>query len=434
MSRRIAMISDHASPLGCLGGVDSGGQNVYVAQTAKHLAALGFQVDVFTRCDDRRLAEVTVCQPGVRVIHVVAGPRSFVPKEELLPYMEEFTWQMLRFSQRRGVVYDLAHAHFWMSGLVAADLKSRLGLPFVITFHALGRVRRMHQGGADRFPEERIAIEQRLMAEADRILAECPQDEEDQVRLYGASRSKIRLVPCGFDKDELWPVAKERARQHLGLDPVDPIVLHVGRMVPRKGIDNVVRGFARLVHEHDMAARLLIVGGDSDEPDPQQTPEIGRLCQIADQECVSDRVLFAGRKGRHELKYFYSAADVFVTTPWYEPFGITPLEAMACGTPVIGANVGGIKYSVRDGQTGYLVPPNDADALGERLAYLLKRPQLQRRFSEQAVARVQRLFTWRRVSAQIAAVYEEILDSSRLATPTGHRLAAAAVQRAAAGG
>lgn len=435
MSRYIAMISEHASPLSCLGGVDSGGQNVYVAQVAKHLAAFGYQVDVFTRRDDARLSEITVCQPGVRVIQISAGSPRFMPKEELLPLMEEFGRQVMRFSDRRGIEYDLAHAHFWMSGLVAAELKRLRGLPFVMTFHALGRVRQRHQGDADRFPKERIAIEQRLMAQADRILAECPQDEEDQVRLYGASRAKIRLVPCGFDKDELWPVDKARARRHLRLDTREPIVLHVGRMVPRKGVDNVVRGFARLVRDHAFAARLVIVGGESDGPDPLRTPEIGRLCEIAAEENVADRVVFAGRKARQDLKYYYSAADVFVTTPWYEPFGITPLEAMACGTPVIGANVGGIKYSVRDGQTGFLVPPNDADALGERLAYLLKRPQLQRRLSQQAVDRVQRLFTWRRVSAQIAAVYEEILDTNRLAPrPDANIAVPSTVQRAAAGG
>lgn len=435
MPRRIAMISEHASPLGCLGGVDSGGQNVYVAQVAKHLAAFGNDVDVFTRRDDARLPEIVPCQPRVRVVHVPAGPPSFVAKEELLPFMGDFRRQMLRFCHRHELEYDLIHAHFWMSGLVAAEVKRRRKWPFVMTFHALGRVRRMHQREADRFPEERLAIEDRLMVEADRLIAECPQDEEDQVRLYGARREKIRLVPCGFDKAELWPVGKNEARQQLGLDPCERIVLHVGRMVPRKGVDNAVRGFARLVHRHGIAGRLVIVGGESDQADPFLTPEIGRLQNIAREEKVFDRVSFVGRKGRSDLKYYYSAADLFVTTPWYEPFGITPIEAMACGTPVIGANVGGIKYSVRDGQTGFLVPPNEPDALGERLAYLFERPSLLRQFSQQAIERVNRMFTWRRVSAQIAEVYDELLDISLPAIPvTGGTAVQAAGYRAAAGG
>ena len=436
MRRRTAMISEHASPLNCLGGVDSGGQNVYVAQVAKHLAALGYDVDVFTRRDDAFSPEVFDCQRGVRVIHLTAGPPSFVPKEELLPFMDEFCRQLLHFADQQGIDYDLVHAHFFMSGLVAAEIKRRRGWPFVITFHALGRVRRLHQREADRFSPERISIEHRLMDEADWIIAECPQDEEDQIKLYGAKPDKIRLVPCGFDKTELWPLAKHEARRQLGLDPGEPIVLHVGRMVPRKGVDNTVRGFARLVRRHGVAARLLIVGGESDEPDPGRTPEIGRLQKIAADENVADRVVFVGRKGRAELKYYYSAADVFVTTPWYEPFGITPIEAMACGTPVIGANVGGIKYSVRDGQTGYLVPPNDPDALGERLAYLLERPHVRHRFSQQAVDRVNRLFTWKRVSAQIADAYEEILCSIASPVPAAAGMAASPVdvRTIAAGG
>jgi D-inositol-3-phosphate glycosyltransferase len=434
MPYRIAMISEHASPLDGLGGVDSGGQNVYVAQVAKHLAALGHQVDVFTRRDDPQLPEMTECRPGMRVIHVKAGPPSFVPKEELLPFMDEFRRRMLRFADRNHVDYDLMHAHFFMSGLVAAEIKRLREVPFVITFHALGRVRRLHQREADRFPTQRIAIEQRVMAEADRIIAECPQDEEDQRRLYGARPEKIRLVPCGFDQGELWPVPKLEARRRLNLGEAEPIVLHVGRMVPRKGVDNAVRGFARLINRHGVPAKLVIAGGESDQADPVRTPEIGRLQKIAAEENVGDRVLFVGRKGRDELKYYYSAADVFVTTPWYEPFGITPLEAMACGTPVIGANVGGIKYSVRDGHTGYLVPPNDADALGERLAHLVQRPQLLQRFSQQAVERVNRSFTWKRVSAQIEEVYDELLGRELPAVASTTALAAPLDYRAAAAG
>jgi D-inositol-3-phosphate glycosyltransferase len=436
MPRRIAMISEHASPLDCLGGVDSGGQNVYVAQVARHLAALGYTIDIFTRRDNPFSKEIVQFRRGVRVVQVKAGPPSFVPKEELLGFMEEFRHQVLCFADRQEIDYDLIHAHFFMSGLVAAEIKCIHGIPFVVTFHALGQVRRIHQREADRFPTERIAIEQRVMNEADCVIAECPQDRLDQIRLYGAEANKIRVVPCGFDKAELWPVGKREARRQIGFDTSEPIVLHVGRMVPRKGVDNAVRGFARLVREHGIAGRLVIVGGESDEPDPVRTPEIARLQTIAAAEKVADRVHFVGRKGRDALKYYYSAADVFVTTPWYEPFGITPLEAMACGTPVIGAKVGGIKYSVRDGQTGYLVAPNNAEALGERLAYLLERPQLLRRFSQQAIDRVNRLFTWQRVSAQLAEVYEELLDNrlSTIAVPSRVAASPLACRATVAGG
>ncbi len=165
--------------------------------------------------------------------------------------------------------------------------------------------------------------------------------------------------------------------------------------------------------QHGIRARLLIVGGDSDDPDPQITPEIGRLRQIASAEGLDQDVVFVGRRDREQLRYYYSAADVFVTTPWYEPFGITPVEAMACGTPVVGSNVGGIKFTVRDGENGYLVPPNDPDALAERIAHLYQNPKLLSVLSRQAVRRANDLFTWQRVTGAVADLYEEVLSASQ---------------------
>jgi phosphoheptose isomerase len=400
-----------------LGGIDSGGQNVYVGQLARNLAELGWEVDVFTRRDSDRLPEIAEWVNGVRIIHVPAGPPEPIRKERLLPYMNDFLTYMLQFCKYQREAYDLLHANFWMSGLVAAELKQALGIPFVITFHALGRVRRIYQGDADQFPDGRFAIEDRIMAEADRIIAECPQDEEDMIRLYNADPSRITIVPCGFDPTEFSPLSKPLARFGLKLDPDERVILQLGRMVPRKGVDNAIRGFARLVHQHQLPSRMLIVGGDSDDPDPQVTPEIGRLTQVAVEENVAAQVQFVGRRGRDVLRYYYSAADLFVTTPWYEPFGITPVESMACGTPVIGANVGGIKFTVRDNETGYLVPPNDPETLGERMAYLYRNPKLLSVFSRQAINRANGLFTWRRAAESLAAVYEEVTTARQ---PTRH--------------
>jgi glycosyltransferase involved in cell wall biosynthesis len=337
MTRRVALISEHASPLGVLGGVDSGGQNVYVGQLAKHLATLGWEVDVFTRRDSERLPEIAEWVDRIRIVHVPAGPPCYVRKEDMLPFMDEFSQYMQRFCRCQRETYDLVHANFWMSGLVAGELKKALGLPFVVTFHALGRVRRLHQKEADQFPDVRFDIEDRIVAEADRILAECPQDEEDLIRLYNADPVKVSIVPCGFDPLELSPISKPLARYALTIPPEERVILQLGRMVPRKGVDTVIRGLGRLVRQHHITARLLIVGGESDDPDPAVTPEIGRLMAIAEEEGVRDLVTFVGRRGRETLKYYYSAADVFVTVPWYEPFGITPVEAMLPWSPAAAA-------------------------------------------------------------------------------------------------
>ncbi|QDV36267.1 glycosyltransferase [Tautonia plasticadhaerens] len=407
--RRIALISDHASPLATLGGVDGGGQNVYVGQLARHLVARGDRVDIFTRRDAGNLPDIVPWGEGGRVIHVPAGPAGRVRKEELLPYMGEFIEFVLRHCRRRP--YDLVHANFFLSALVAAEVKRVVETPFVVTFHALGRVRRLHQGGADAFPEERLAIEDRAVREADRIIAECPQDEDDLHILYGADPARIRTVPCGFDPDEFRPLSKPLARAMLGLDGHGPILLQLGRMVPRKGVDNVIRGLALLRNGSGIPARLLIVGGESSTPDPRLTPEIGRLMAIAEREGVADAVTFVGSRGRDALNAYYSAADVFITTPWYEPFGITPLEAMACGTPVVGSAVGGIRSTVQDGRTGYLVPPEDPPALAARLADLLGDPERLRAFGRRAVHVARSRYTWARVAESVSAVYEELIPS-----------------------
>jgi D-inositol-3-phosphate glycosyltransferase len=422
--RKIALISDHASPLASAGGVDSGGQNIYVAQVARHLGRLGFTVDVFTRRDSTNLPQIVELAPRVRVVHVAAGPAQFVRKEDLLPLMDDFYAYVRDFAAEHGG-YHLVHANFFMSGLVAMRLKQEFGTPFVITFHALGRVRRLHQNEADQFPSLRVRIEDEAIAQADAIIAECPQDESDLTTLYPADPDKVSVIPCGFDKAEFWPIARPFARRALGFDPKERIILNIGRLVPRKGIDNAIRALGRLARRHATVAKLVVVGGNSDVPCPLLTPEIGRLQQIAAEEGVAEQLLFTGRRSREFLKLYYNAADIFVTTPWYEPFGITPLEAMACGTPVVGADVGGIKYSVSDGFTGNLVPPNDPDALAAALAKLYGDADYRKQLGRNAIDRVHEQFTWGKVSASIAALYQNVLAGTAARRPAA-RVAVAA--------
>jgi D-inositol-3-phosphate glycosyltransferase len=402
---RIALISEHASPLAALGGVDAGGQNIYVAHVARCLVDEGHSVDVFTRRDDPSLAPVVYVRPRLRVLHIPAGPPEFVPKERLLSFMPQFADACERLCNA-GLHYDVVHANFFMSGWVALQLKRRLGIPFVITFHALGLVRREHQRDTDGFPDERIAIERALVREADAVIAECPQDRIDLARLYGADPQRLPVVPCGVDPAEFAPLNRRQARQGLGLPDSAFVVLQLGRLVPRKGIENVVRAMALL--PRSIEPQLLVVGGESDEPDEHATPEIGRLRGIARKIGVEDLVTFTGRKGREALRAFYAAADVFVTTPWYEPFGITPLEAMACGIPVIGSAVGGIQYSVVDGVTGYLVPPNDPRALADHLVYLQANPAMARALGLAGLRRARSMFTWDEVTRQLLLTYRAL--------------------------
>jgi D-inositol-3-phosphate glycosyltransferase len=413
--KRIAFISEHASPLALLGGIDNGGQNVYVAELSMQLAHKGYHIDIYTRRDSDTVPEIVEWQPGVRVIHVTAGPATFVPKEQLLPYMQEFTFQMLYFMSRHEIFYELIHAHFFMSALVASNIKKAVGIPYVVTFHALGLVRKLHQKQQDGFPPERMLIEKHVVEDANLLIAECPQDKEDLITHYEADPERIAIVPCGFNPKEFYPMEKEAARDYLRLSRYDRVVLQLGRMVPRKGVDNVIRAVG-IASTTTTKLKLLVVGGESDSPDPVLTPEIGRLKEVARESNVMDHVIFTGRKARPLLRYYYAASDIFISTPWYEPFGITPLEAMACGTPVIGSNVGGIKYSVVDERTGFLVPPHEPGILAEKINLLLHDAVLHHAMCKNAIRHVKGHFTWSKVASAIHQVYSLVLTDVQKVT------------------
>jgi glycosyltransferase involved in cell wall biosynthesis len=301
-----------------------------------------------------------------------------------------------------------------MSALVAADIKKVLNIPFVVTFHALGIIRRLYQGSRDAFSPERINIEKRVVNEADHIIAECPQDEYDLINYYNADRNRISIIPCGFSSKEFFPIDKMKARVRLGFKPDEKILLQIGRIVERKGVDNVIRILGHL-RKNNCDCKLVIVGGECDRESFEKNEEVCRLKSVAAAEGVTDHVLFTGRKSRTELKYYYSAADVFITTPWYEPFGITPLEAMACGTPVIGANVGGIKYSVANAKTGYLVPPKDPASGAEKAAIILYNQGLADQMRRNALDRVNTMFTWKKVCDQLSLLYNKIAGKKSVA-------------------
>jgi len=411
MKKRIAFISEHASPLATLGGVDSGGQNVYVAELPKQLVKLGYNVDVYTRKESEEIDEVINWLPGIRVIHIKAGPEKVVAKEKLLSLMEEFANNMIAFIRKEEVCYELVHANFFMSALVASKVRKVFHIPYVVTFHALGLVRKIHQKEMDHFPDERIEIERRILKHADHIIAECPQDKEDMIRLYHAPPDKISIVPCGFSSKEFYPIDKKKARRILNFKEDEKIILQLGRMVPRKGVDNVIKALGE-IKKDKKNLRLVIVGGEHDTPDPTLCPELARLQKLAAEENVESSIVFTGRKQRGVLKYYYAAADVFITTPWYEPFGITPLEAMACGTPVIGSNVGGIKFTVEEGKTGFLVPPHNPQVLADRIEKLIADEKLLALMQRNALKRVNKLFTWKCVATSCHELYEKVIAAN----------------------
>ena len=395
---RIAMVSEHASPLAALGGVDAGGQNVHVAALACGLATLGNSVVVYTRRDDPKLARRVVMAPGVVVEHVDAGPARPIPKDAIYPHLGAFAAHLERaWAEDRP---DVVHSHFWMSGLAALAAAKKLGLPVAHTFHALGVEKRRHQGNADTSPDARLAEEARIVREADRIVATASAEVFELLRM-GANPRALKIVPCGVDLERFTPngPAEERRADRMR-------IVTLSRLVPRKGIADVVEALV------DVPDAELVVAGGGESADLLTDPEARRLSQLAQSLGVSDRVYLRGRVEREDVPPLLRSADVVVCTPWYEPFGIVPLEAMACGVPVVVSSVGGLVDTVVDGITGLHVPPRAPRRLAHALQSLAADPRKRALLGRLGVDRVTARYSWSRVAAETLDVYRGLVTTS----------------------
>ncbi len=405
---RIALVSEHANPLAVIGGVDAGGQNVHVAALAAGLVDRGHEVTVFSRRDDAS-APVRVTAPqGYVVEHVPAGPPCDVPKDELLGYMPAFGAYLRERWSAEPV--DVVHAHFWMSGLASVAAARDSGVPVVQTFHALGTVKRRQQGSRDTSPRARIGLERRLCRSVERVIATC-RDETAELALMGLPRRRATIIPCGVDTDVFRPLSAPRARR--------PRLLVIGRVVERKGVGNVIEALAHLP-----GVELQVAGGPA--PDLLEAdPEVRRLRGLADRLGVSDRVRFLGSVSREDVPRLMCGADLVVAVPWYEPFGIVPVEAMACGRPVVGSAVGGLLDTVLPGVTGELVPPRRPDLLAPVVRDLLADPERREAYGRAGRARAVRTYQWRQVAAATEDVYADVAASrarSAAGSMTGARL------------
>jgi glycosyltransferase involved in cell wall biosynthesis len=396
---RIAMVSEHASPLAALGGVDAGGQNVYVARLAEELARRGHEVTVYTRRDSTGLPDRVSLPGGAVVEHVPAGPPEAVPKDELFPHMPDFGSYLTRVWKRERP--DVVHAHFWMSGMAAQIGAGAHDIPVVQTFHALGTVKRRHQGRRDTSPIERVGIERQIGRTCARTLATCT-DEVYELAEMGVSRRRISVVPCGVDVDHFRPGAgsgpdaavPDRRQPHR--------LLACGRLVRRKGYDQAIRALERIPD-----TELLIAGG----PAPgllDADPEAQRLLRLARRTGVADRVRLLGAVDPADMPALMGSADLVLCTPVYEPFGIVPLEAMACAVPVVATDVGGHRDTVADRRTGRLVPYDDPAVIAVAVRGLLDDEDTRRRFGAAGRARVLDRYTWHRVADGVEHVYRQV--------------------------
>jgi glycosyltransferase involved in cell wall biosynthesis len=402
----IAMVSEHANPLAALGGHEAGGQNAYVAALATHLARRGCRVTVHTRRDGRGPRRVALA-PGVEVDHVPAGPARPVPRDDLLPHMDELADQLAQAWRRERP--DVVHAHFWMSGRAALAAARPFDLPVVQTFHALGSVKRREQGPHDTSPRCRVAQEAAIAARADSIVATCT-DETRELIAMGADPARIAVVPCGVDLDVFTPdgpAAPRRTGRHR--------LVAVGRLVPRKGLADAICALAALPDTE------LVVAGGPPARSLGRDPEVRRLVNLARRCGVGDQVRFSGRMDPRGVAGLLRSADALVAVPWYEPFGMVALEAMACGVPVVASAVGGLLDTVVDGVTGVHVPPRDAAALAAALRRLLDDPDRRAVMGRAGRVRAQERYAWPEVAAQVHDVYQHLVTAGRRAPGVARR-------------
>jgi D-inositol-3-phosphate glycosyltransferase len=392
---RIAMISEHANPLAAIGGMDAGGQNLHVANLAAALVRARHEVTVYTRRDRPDVKERIASLDGFDVVHVPAGPAVALPKDDLLPYMRRFGRWLGRRWRDPGTRPDIIHAHFWMSGVASLAAAPGRGIPIVLTYHALGTVKRRYQRRADTSPPVRIPTEHQLGLAVDRVIAQCPDEVAELMRL-GVPGDSITVVPSGVDLIRFGPVGPTASRR-----PGTPRILTVGRLIPRKGYDDLIRVVAALPD-----VELVIAGGRPEGVEVE--PEWVRLHELAHRLGVADRVMLVGSVPHAAMPAWYRSADVIACTPWYEPFGLTPLEAMACGMPVVAYAVGGLRDSVVDGVTGMHVEPGDVSSLIAGVGDLLDDAQRRRRYGGAGLARARARYSWDHIAAQMGEVYSQV--------------------------
>lgn len=401
---RVMMISDFTDTGGDGGGTDAWRRSACVEHLARALGAQGTAVDIFTRQEGCGRASIEHVADNVRRFLIAAGPVTPVRPRELFPYIPEFARNCMAWARLER--YDLVHAHFFLSGLVALHLKERLGLPFVMTFHSLARSTRPRGESRERdeLAETRSVIEERLVRCADGVIAESSQRSEDIRKWYG---TEAAVVPVGVDLQLFHPEPRAESRRQLGLPLDRKLLLYAGAIDACAGLDNVLRAIATLSRYSEFGdLALMILGGPEEAEARRKCDELSRLANIAADLEVSDRVVFVPRRKQESMRHYYSAADVFVSTPAYEASGEGFLEAMACGTSVIGSNVGGIKDLIERGITGLLVPPRNPDALASAVRFLLTEEDIRNRFSRTGVRRIEESFTWEYAAARALELYE----------------------------
>lgn len=386
---RIAVLSMHSSPMGTIGQKDTGGMSIYLQELSRELGALGWQLDLFTR--STRAGEngkVERLSKNVRLVHVKAGPQQSVPKETLPRYLPQFQEQLERFRKGEGVGYDLLFSHYWISGLAGEGLRRSWKVPHLVMFHTLGAAK--NEAGVGRpEPSRRLEAEKELAQNCSGVIVPTEREKKKLVSACGASPSRVWIIPCGVNLERFYPRSKNAARNELGLERGEQVALFVGRPDPVKGLELLLHALA-LLPPGSAPLRLVVVGDH--EGDKARLQELCRALELR------APVHFAGTVEHSRLPFYHSAADLCLVPSYYESFGLTALEALACGTPVVAADVGGLREIIRQGETGHVVRRGSAAELAEKIERALRElPRLDPAVIRESVYG----YSWQAVARQV---------------------------------
>jgi D-inositol-3-phosphate glycosyltransferase len=358
---RILMISDHADPLAPAGSKEVGGQNIYVYYLAKFLTRLGVNVDVFTRWDRRNKKQIVRINNNLRVIRIKAGPKGYMPRDNFLNIVDEFTDNLLKLVKKEKLQYDVIHSNYWFSALIGLKVKNRLKIPMAHVYHSIGQVRfetlsryKMQKKDYEFF-QKRIVEESRIAHESKSVITTSPIEKKIITKLFGVKPAKVKMIPIGIDSKIFHSTPTGQARKRIKFPEKGKLILYVGRIEWRKGIGTLLFAFREVIKQHPSAKLYIVGGGKTKSSKKLDAAERDRLSRIVNQLKLHDNVKFVGAVNQENLRNYYAAADVTVVPSYYEPFGIVPLESMACGTPVVVSKTGGLQYTVVDGNPAFLM-------------------------------------------------------------------------------
>lgn len=406
LTQRIALISVHGDPAVEIGKEEAGGQNVYVRQVGEALAKQGWAVDMFTRKASATDPTIVQHRPNCRTIRLVAGPETFIPRDEIFSYLPAFVQQFRQFQADQGIDYPVVHTNYWLSSWVGMELKKVQPLSQVHTHHSLGAVKYQSVTDIPPIASTRLAVEKACLETAERIVATSPQ-EQNHIRTLVSQTANIDIIPCGTDIRRFGAVSQSEARLRLGIPKSSLVVLYVGRFDKRKGIETLVRAVSHSIFPGLADIRLIIVGGS--RPGQSDGIERERIEGIVDELGLREYTTFPGRVDHDTLPYYYAAANVCAVPSHYEPFGLVTIEAMAAGTPVVGSNVGGLQFTIAPEKTGLLCEPQDELAFAQAIDRILASPQWQKQLGAAARTRVETLFSWDGVAQQLGKLYLSLM-------------------------